>query len=114
MVGPGFCDIYDFIFYLTDIILQDFDYMYIYIIQKVQTWKKVKEDEFRDYFASLETLEINFQRNISYIVWEDEFHTYLFSTSSTIQMVCINGVENEFELSAQREQLFLNNYFFLV
>ena len=74
----------------------------------------MKEDEFSDHIASLETLEINFQRNISYIVGEDEFHTYLFSTSSTIQMVCINCVENKFELSAQREQLFLNNSFFLV
>ena len=74
----------------------------------------MKEDEFSDYFVSIETLEINFQWNISYIVWEDEFHTYLLSTSSTIQMVRINGVEDKFELSAQREQLFLNNSFFLV
>ena len=88
--------------------------MYLYIIQKVQTWKKVKEDEFSDYFVSLETLEINFQRNVSYIVWEDEFHTYLLSMSFTIQMVRINGVEDEFELTAQREQLFINYSFFLV
>ena len=53
----------------------------------------MKEDEFSDYFASLETLEISFQRNVSYIVWEDEFHTYLFST-----FVVVSNSSSEFVL----------------